>query len=305
MPALAWTRRSFLAGLSAGVSAGLSAAGGTALAQTAGVMPVRHAIDLRPGAPAVFQYEFAVLKLLLERSVASHGPYELIAQEPVPQARSFRLLASGELDVAQALSSPEHEALAEPLRHCLHRGLLGLRQAFVRQGRVEDLERVGSLAELRRLRIAQVVGWPDIEILQANGVPVQRLPRLELVPEALRRDRADLSALGVTEAGAIVGAWRDLSLLQHWLIAYPAVYYIYVSRRRPELHARLQAAWQQVLADGSFVALFERLLGATVHAARLGDKRWIQLSNPVVPASLLDDGSPLWHPALKGRWSGG
>lgn len=298
VPRSGCSRRLLLAGLGAGLSASYRAA-----AAQGAPLQVRHAIDLRPGAPAVFHYELAVLRLLLERTLASHGPYELKGLEPVPQARAFRMLAAGELDLAQALSSVEHEQLAEPLPYCLHRGLLGLRQPVALAGRARTLEALASLADLRRLRVAQVVGWPDIVVLQANGVPVQPLPRLELMPEALRRDRADLIALGVTEAAPIVEGWADLALLRQWLIAYPAVYYIFVSRHRPELHSRLKAAWPLVLADGSFIALFDRMLGPAVQEARLAERRWIMLANPGLLASLAPADSPLWHPLLRGRWS--
>ncbi|MDT9001820.1 hypothetical protein RQP53_21265 [Paucibacter sp. APW11] len=265
------------------------------------MLEIRHGIDLRPGAPAIFRYELEVLRLLLDKTAAEFGPYRLMEQPPMSQARSFRQLATGDLDLAVALTSREHEALAEPLRVCLHRGLLGVRLPIALKRRSAELSALPDLAALRRERIAQVSGWPDLAVLQANGLQVQSLPRLELFPEALRRGRADLFALGVTEAQAIVEPLPDCRVLDDWLIAYPAASHFFVGRHRPELLGRLHAGWELVLADGSFAALFERVLGPAVARARLAERRWIVLANPDLPAQTPLHEARLWHPLLKGR----
>ncbi|MBT9502990.1 MAG: hypothetical protein IV092_17220 [Burkholderiaceae bacterium] len=263
---------------------------------------VRHMlVDLPPNAP---NYELAVLRLLLNKTLPSHGPYRLQAVPFMTQGRAFLQLAAGELDLATSISTVQREAQAEALRVCLYRGLLGLRLPIALASRRAELEGVRTLEQARRLSIAQVESWPDRHVLLANDWPVQTITRRDLYADLLRRGRIDLFALGAIEVYPIVDAQIGLTVLEQWLIAYPAASYFFVSRRRPELAERLRQAWELVLTDGSFVALAEQWLGPQLRRARLAERHWLLLRNPELPAATPLRDARLWHPLVRERLLG-
>lgn len=263
---------------------------------------VRHSlVQLPREAP---NYELAALRLLLDKTEASHGPYRLAFAPPMTQSRAFLQLASGELDVASSITTTEHEAQALALRVCLYRGLLGIRLPIALTRRRAELQGITTLEQARRLRLAQVESWPDTQILKANGWPAQGITRRDSFPALLERERIDLFALGATEVYPIIDALPGLSVLDGWLIAYAAPSYLFVSPRQPALAARLRRGWELVLADGSFIALFEQWLGPQLQRAALNERRWLKLRNPGLPADtpLRDD--RLWHPLVAARLRG-
>ena len=260
---------------------------------------IRHSlVQLPQDAP---NYELAVLRLLLDKTRPSHGPYRLAFAPPMSQSRAFLQLGAGELDVASSITTTEHEAQATPLRVCLYRGLIGIRLPIALARRRAELQRIASLDEARRLRLAQVESWPDTQILKANGWPVEGIARRDSFPALLERERIDLFALAAIEVYPIVDALPGLSVLGGWLIAYAAPSYFFVSPRQPELAARLQRGWELALADGSFVALFDQWLGPQLQRAALHERRWLKLRNPGLPADTPLQDDRLWHPLVSAR----
>lgn len=267
---------------------------------TAAAMTVRHAMLQQQNAE-VLTYEGAVLRLLLAKTEPTMGAYTLQPSPVVSQRRAFLQLAAGELDVLSTMSSTERESQGIPIRVCLYRGLLGVRLPIALARRKAELEAVRELAEARRLRLAQVADWPDAEVLAANGWPVQRLTRMGVFAELLRRERIDLFALGAIEVYPIIDPQPELAVLEQWTLAYPAAYYFFVSPSRPELAQRLSRGWELALADGSFEALFEQWVGPQLARARLAERRWLLLRNPDLPPATPVHNARLWHPLVYGR----
>lgn len=285
---------------------GLAALGGLALSAGPRAAPppdalrIRHALSQEQNAK-VLSYEQTVLRLLLDKTQASHGPYQLEAAPPLSQNRASLELASGGLDLLSSMSSVQREQGALPLRVCLYRGLLGVRLPIALASRRRALEDIVDLEQARRLRLGQVADWPDTRILAANGCSVERLSRLSVFPEMLRRERIDLFALGATEVYPIVDALPGLAVLESWLLAYPSAYYFFVSPHRPELAQRLQQGWELALADGSFEALFEQWVSPQLKRARLAERRWLRLRNPDLPSLTPLGEAKLWHPLVRSR----
>lgn len=277
----------------------LAASLGLALPARAARLLVRHSM-VDEGQP--LSYRLAVLKLLLEKTRPRFGAYELVEVPSGTQARALVQIQRGELDVWASMSSQAREAAAIPIRVCLRRGLNGIRLPICLNQRRAELEAVSDLAAARRLRFAQVESWPDSQVLERNGLPLQRIQRLELFEDMLRLGRFDLFALAADEAHGIVDPMRGISVLASWALAYPSVFYFFVNRQRPELAERLRAGWELVLGDGSFFSLFEQWAGREVARSRLAQRRWLALDNPELPlASLPLQDKRLWHPLVRER----
>ncbi len=261
---------------------------------------VRHALAQEQQAK-VLTFEQVVLRLLLDKTVPSHGPYQLQATEVVSQNRAFLQLAAGELDLLSSMTSKERETQGLPIRVCLYRGLLGVRLPIALTQHRDKFEAINQLPQALALRIGQVADWPDTKVLAYNGWKVERLPRLSNFPEMLKRERIDLFALGAIEVYPIVDTMPGLSVLEQWAIAYPSAFYFFVSPHHPALAERLRRAWDIVLADGSYEALFEHWMGPQLARARLSERRWLILKNPDLPATAPLQDARLWHPLVRSR----
>ncbi|MCV2348686.1 hypothetical protein [Paucibacter sp. Y2R2-4] len=266
------------------------------------MMTVRH--DMQPLQGEEDSFALAVLTLLLNKTVPSHGPYRF---DPVPprdnitQSRTMLELRSGELDVVASMNSRAREADGLQVRGCLRRGLNGIRLPICLASRQAEFEDVQTLAQARRFSIAQVAHWPDAAVLEANAWRVQRLPKLSIFQAMLERRRFDLFALASDEAYGIVDALPNLVVLKQWAIAYPSTFAFMVSHKRPELAARLRQGWRVIQADGSFEALHDKAVGWQVRKSQLAERRWLILDNPDQPPESLQQDPKLWHPLVRQR----
>jgi len=263
---------------------------------------IRHELPREAdGSPS---YSLAVFQLLMDKTVGSHGPYRLQAMPPrenITQSRQMADLRIGTLDVMATMTSRTREADGIPVHTCMRRGLNGLRLPIALASRRRELEAMATLEQARALRIGQVAHWPDAAVLQANGWPMQPIPRLRVFDGMLQRGRFDLFALAADEAYGIVNALPGLVVLSDWLIAYPSTYSFIVNHARPELAERLRQGWRLVQADGSFEQLHEASVGAELAQARLSQRRWFHLSNPELPPAALHQDGRLWHPLVRQR----
>lgn len=247
-------------------------------------------------------YRLAVLKLLLDKTTSTQGPYTLEDVESGTQSRAQLQLQQGVTDVWASMRSRARDEAGIPIPVCLRRGLNGVRLPIALTRRKSELAAIRQLEQARQHSIAQVFSWPDCQVLEANGFKLQRIQKLETMEEMLKLGRFDLFALAADEAHDIVNAMQGVSVLDGWCLAYPSAYIFYVNKQRPELAARLRLGWELVLADGSFAALFEKWAGAQVAKARLAQRRWLKLSNSDLPAQELAAADKrLWHPLVRER----
>ncbi|MFG6487990.1 substrate-binding periplasmic protein [Roseateles sp. BYS78W] len=232
-----------------------------------------------------WRYHEELLRQALRRSGAAYEIAESTA--PMTQARVLRELANGagSLDLAWTMTSIEREALLKPVRVPVERGLIGFRLAFVRPEHVDRWKALRSVQELRRYVAGQGMDWPDTEILRANGLPVQGVPRHTTLFEMLRMGRIDYFPRSAFEIDGEVesGMAQGLVIEPHVLLRYPAASYLFVRRGREQLAADLQRGLDAMVADGSFVRLFQQHFGDLIRRHRLRQRTQIVLNNPLLP----------------------
>lgn len=266
------------------------------------VQTVKH--DMQPPQGETEDLALVMLRLLLNKTVASHGPYQFEAMPPrksITQSRTMLELRGGDLDVVASMNSLAREGDGIQVRGCIRRGLNGLRLPVCLASRQAEFENIKDLAQARKLSVAQVSHWPDATVLESNAWPVQRIQRLGVFDAMLGLGRFDIFPLASDEAFGIVQALPKLVVLKNWLIAYPSTYAFMVSHARPELAERLRHGWKLVQADGSFEAAHDKAVGWQVRQAHLAQRRWLILNNPDQPPQALQQDAKLWHPLVRQR----
>lgn len=283
---------------------GLVAAWVSALPLAAVAQPllVRHNLYVSADSDTL-NYKGEVLALLLEKSKAKYGPYVLQKnmQQGWSQSRAYSRLEHDELDVMATMTSVERENTAIPVRYCLYKGLLGIRVGMGSAESVQALEKVQTLDQLRQASLGAVFDWPDYLIMRDGGLNVLRLGDLPSSFKRLQQGSFQLLPLGIVEVGPIAKR-NNLATINSWAIAYPTAYYLFVSKKRPELAERLNYGFEQALKDKSFDQLFERHIGPQLEAMGLDRRKLFFLKNSKLPADTPLDRKALWHPAVFGKW---
>ncbi|MBB2484967.1 hypothetical protein H5407_06960 [Mitsuaria sp. WAJ17] len=258
---------------------------------------IRH--NMADGDESMPPYRLQVLRLLLERTQSSHGPYELRADaSATTQSRALAQLRAGDIDVWASMCSRSRQDAGLSIPICLRRGVNGVRLPVVLAERRSEFEGLRHQLALRTYRFGQVSHWPDARVLAANGFKLEAVQTLEAFPAMLRLRRFDIFLLAADEAHAIVEAHPDLRVLDDWCLAYPSVYGFFVNARLPALAIRLREGWARCLADGSFAALFDAHLGPQIQRAQLGKRLWLRLTNPDLPEGMPLRERTLWHPQV-------
>lgn len=242
-------------------------------------------------------YFRSLLEMALEATVDTHGAFEVRMWNisTMHQERELFEVRQGRLDVAWSMTSAERERDLLPVRIPLVKGLLGYRLLLIRAEDRERFRAVDSAADLASFTAGQGLGWPDAEILRANGLPVIEGRDYEGLFAMLAAGRFDYFPRGITEIREELDRRPNagFAVEDRLLMAYPAPVYFFVNRSRPDLASRLLDGLERCLADGRFDRRFEEAVGESLREARVRHRHVLRLENP-----LLTEETPLHRPEL-------
>lgn len=247
-------------------------------------------------------YKGEVLQLLLEKSKAKYGPYvmENGQQQGWGQTRAFNQLDTGNLDLVASMTNQEREGKAIAVRYCLYKGLLGVRVGMGNKDNIARFNGISTREELNQIELGQVFDWPDYNIQKDAGLKVLNLPDYKTSLQRLQMGSYALMPLGVVEVAPIAKD-NGLEIISKWAIAYPTAYYIFVSKKRPELAERLVYGFEQAIKDHSFDQLFAKRIEPLVSAAGLKNRKLFYIRNPYLPLDTPLERKELWHPLVTTR----
>ena len=246
------------------------------------------------------EYFLSLLHLALDETRDEYGDYQLVpSDQPMVQSRAINLLAAGEqLDVLWSMTSRQREAQLLPVRIPLLKGLMGYRIFIIRGEDAVWFRGIHSLDQLRELRAGQGQGWPDVEILRANGFRVETADSYETLFHMLQAGRFDFFPRALNEPFEEVDARKELDLAveQNLLLYYPTANYFFVNRNNPKLAERIDKGLEKAIADGSFDKLFRQhpVNAYALKHARLNQRRIFKLVNPLLPAQTPLARKELW-----------
>lgn len=243
-------------------------------------------------------YQVMLLKMALEKTRASHGPYQIKrVKTRLTTLRARRELSRGkiinlqvgpwrELDGSGARGSDPAIRIDIPL----YKGLLGYRQLIIRREDEAIYRELRNEAALRQRLAGQVSNWIDVGIYQANHYPVVSNANIANLLAMLKAKRYDYVPMSIVEAPLLLasqaGAAQELMLAARPLLYFPLPFVFYVSINEPELAARLEQGLTMALADGSFDQLFALTFAPEIEFIKQRQGQYFVLQNPLLPAHL-------------------
>lgn len=274
-----------------------------------------HAYDrlvypLSLGVDSRYEYDWAVLRMALDKSRAQFGAYSLHqATTSMSPARITQelLMPTGHINILVRATAPELERQFLPVRIPVDRGLLGYRIFLVRHDDLPRFAAVHSLHDLRALRAGLGKDWIDVPVLRAAGLPTEEGSAYEGLFSMLEAGRFDYFSRGVDEALREYDERRashpKLAVEPTLLLHYPLPRYFFLRRdaEGKQLAARIEAGLETMVRDGSLNTLFQQYKGATIAAANLKQRRVLTIRNPTLSPQTPLSRSELWYDPLNGK----
>jgi hypothetical protein len=244
-----------------------------------------------------FDYALQLLKLALSKTGIDYR----VDLAPVPMNQERQVLeleADRTIDVAPIPSSAEREERLLPIRIPIQKGILGWRLGLIRKGDQARFAGIDTLADLKRVRVAQGHEWPDTQILRANGIDVITAPRYDGLFRMLVSERFDYFPRSVNEIwDELEKHGETLEVESHVALHYYYDAYFMVNKKNTRLAETLRQGLERAVADGSFDRLFDLHHGDRLRKAGLHKRTVIELKNP-----LLTPGTPSHRPELWYRY---
>ena len=248
-----------------------------------------------------YDYAGQLLQLALSKSGVEYRIEP--AALAMNQERQVQELEAGRsIDVGPIPSSAEREARLLPIMIPLNKGVLGWRLGLIRRGEESSFDRIQSLDDLKRVRIAQGQEWPDTQILRANGIEVITAPRYEGLFKMLISRRFDYFPRSVMEIWDEQENNADtLEVEQHVALHYFYDAYFMVNRHNTRLAYDIERGLEKALADGSFNRLFQQYYGDRLRKAHLETRTVIELHNPLTTPGTPTNRPELWYDSRRGH----
>jgi hypothetical protein len=249
------------------------------------------------------KYDNQILRMALEATASTRGPFRLVpVPKEIPNSRLIPGMISGraELDVALWAASREMERSLEPIRIPIDKGTLGWRVFIIRKADEAKFGAIQSAEELKKLTAGQG-DWPDVEIYEHNGYPVQIVREFESLFPMLDSGRFDYLPLGINECHFILEMQKadfpNLAVEKRLAIHYPHTRYFYPINNETgsRIRVRLTEGLERIIADGSFDRAFREFYGAALAQVNMKDRRVFELQNPKLPDTLPLDRKELWY----------
>jgi len=227
----------------------------------------------------------SVVQLALDKTLASHGPYQLALSVPMNNRRA--LLAAGQNEPPNLLLpvGPQvgRAAGLAAVRFPIHLGVHGYRVCFVHPSKQQVLREARSVKDLQALTHVQGRDWADVAVLRANGLNVVELTSCAAMFQMVAAGRVDLFCRSILEVGGEVQGQAHvpgLVLDDSLLLAYELPSYLHTHPGNQALIERLTVGLNRAYADGSLPALLRERLRPHQALLKLGQRRVIALQSP-------------------------
>lgn len=242
-------------------------------------------------------YPIRLLSLALDQTGVK---YNLTASDRILlQSKALTMLADNrEINVAWSMTDTNREALLLPIRIPIFKGLIGWRIFLVRDDSRGRFAAVSQLDQLRQFKTIQGHDWPDTKILQANGFDVATSKEYPALFSMLEQSRGDLFPRSVVEI------WSELSSdhmpanvnVETGLgIRYPTAMYFFVNKRNATLGRLIENGLEKAIANGSFDELFMQVHAGAINRAKMRERQFFELSNPLLPEQTPINRPELWY----------
>lgn len=242
------------------------------------------------------QFPVKLLKLALSKSCQPCGVRS--SGVVMQKNRAFLELEKrhGLVNIVWSTTSEERERAYLPIRIPIYKGLIGWRIPLVTPATEVKLAALRSIDDLRNYTFGQGLGWPDSDILRANGMKVVEAVQYDSLFQMLARGRFDLFPRSIIEIGPEAERFASAGIMidRHITIHYRDAFYFFVNKENQELAEIVRQGLEQAQYDGSFDRLLWQSFGDVIKQAHFERRKVVELANPLLPMQTPLDKKELW-----------
>lgn len=230
------------------------------------------------------------------------------------ERRNLQLISSGHVHIDMMPATPDRLALVQQgrLRMIpipLDRGLLGYRVNLLLEKHKNMLARVRTAEDMKRFNLGQNVGWMDVAIYRAAGIPTKEIKEWANGEFALHMEAGllDLFPLGLEETLThflphFRKYYPQLTVDPHIIVRYPWYRFVWVSPKAEAdaVYKALRKGFEIIASNGEFLEIWSRYRKVPSPEVLKG-RIFIDINNPfygpeLIPARwrklLVSPGSP-------------
>jgi len=234
-------------------------------------------------------YEIALIRLALEKTINEYGPFNLVASPRMNLARCLLSIRKNDLPNFFCSRGYNETYNTYPdvtyIRFPIDLGLLSYRTCFTNKMVAEKLSNVNTLDELRQFTHGQGRDWADVQVLKENGFKVIEVSQYEQLFKMIAAGRFDLFCRGTNEIKEEYDLRHSIKGLvydQHILLYYPLPVFMYVNKNNTKAVERMTKGLQIAYADGSLQKLWKQFHQASVDFAHIQNRKIFYLDNPLI-----------------------
>jgi len=205
------------------------------------------------------QYFYKLLDLVLAKTVATDGDYEIIIYpEIINYERYLQGVKTGLMDVIWTNTDKIREVELLPIHIPILKDLNSYRVFFIRKEDQAIFDKIKTLNDLRLLTCGQGSNWPDTTILRNNDFQVVTAVRQDSLLKMLASKRFDFYPRGLYEIWREEAANTDKNIVveKSLMIYYNSPIYFFVTKKNKVLADRIERGLKIAISDGSFDQLF-------------------------------------------------
>lgn len=237
---------------------------------------------------ARYDYNTSLLRLALESTIDSDGPYQLIPSPVMNYTRAALYVENNTYPnfFIKLSYKPEHENRnMSYVPFPVDLGIVGYRVCFAHPEVIEKLSKVETIQDLQRFTHGQGHGWMDREILRHNGFNVTVVAQYESLFWMVAKRRFDLFCRGANELFEEFRAHQHIQGLAYdksIAISYPLPRFFYTNSKNVEALDRIHRGIIKAYNNGSLEELWIKHYKKSIDFSQLGRRKNFRIENPFV-----------------------
>jgi hypothetical protein len=254
------------------------------------------ALDVR------YEYHWEILRTALEKTAPKWGAYGMVKSELMTERRQALELknATGKLTVMYLSTTPDFEQSLIPIHIPVDKNLGGYCVFLIRKDEQPRFASVRSIADLRKFTFGLGLGWIDVDILKAAGLPVVTGSSYDGLFEMLVRKRFDIFLRAAVEVfdeyDQRKNRFPDLDIEKNLILYYPLPMYFWFPKTAEgrRLASRAEEGMRMMIADGTYDRIFDKYQRHKIERLRLKSRRIIKIGNPFLGPEVPFSDKRLW-----------
>jgi hypothetical protein len=233
--------------------------------------------------------EVEIIKLALDKTMATDGPYEIREIPSMNRARTLSALTNNIYPNLALMMSYDDEIVAPGLLRYIDIpidfGANSYRICLMRQDLKDELAKVTSVEQLRKYTFGAGIGWLDVKILRHNNFKVIEQNNAQNIVRMTKAGRVDLFCRGFGEIFFELQhdvETTGLAYDETFAIYYPLPKFLFLHHSSAQAFERIKRGLMLADRDGSLKQLWFKNNQLGIEKSHLKKRRIFKLEKPII-----------------------